>query len=108
MQRSTNSQIKRICWQSIFHLTGLIIRVESFVCEVGRERDQFNEWKWVFLHQNTCGCTRVIMGGLNTWTPIRLFVPKYYNSPLLSDDISEIRENYKFDCGEYKFISFCL
>ena len=40
------------------------------------------------------------MGGLNTWTPIRPFVPTYYNSPLLSDNINEIREHYGLDCND--------
>ena len=47
------------------------------------------------------------MGGVNTWTPIRPFVPTYYDSPLLSDDINEIREHYKLDCGEHKYHSVC-
>ena len=46
------------------------------------------------------------MGGLNTWTPIRPFLPKYYDSPLLSDDINEIREHYGLNCDEDRKFTF--
>ena len=39
------------------------------------------------------------MGGVNTWTPIRPFRPTYVNSPLLSDDVDEIRAHYHLNCG---------
>ena len=89
----------------MFVPTAYLIQVKSYTCEVGSERNQFNEWKWVLPYPNLCECTRVIMGGLNTWTPIRPFVPKHYDSPLLSDDINEIREYYGLNCDEQcKFI----
>ena len=48
------------------------------------------------------------MGGMNTWTPIRPFVPTYYDSLLLSDDINKIREHYGLKCvDKSKFTSRC-
>ena len=81
-----------------FDLTDYIIVVDAHICEVGRERDQHNEWKWVLPYPNPCECTSVIMGGLNTWTPIRPFIPVYVKSPLFSDDVNEIREHYGLAC----------
>ena len=80
--------------------TGQLLLVQAFTCEVGRERNQHNEWMWVLPYPNPCECTSVIMGGLNTWTPIRPFVPVYAKTPLLSDDINTIREHYKLQCDE--------
>ena len=71
---------------------------------VGREKNQFKEWKWVLPYPDPCGCTEVIMGGMNTWTPVRPFEPTYADSPLLSDDINAIRDHYQLDCdGDSKF-----
>ena len=38
------------------------------------------------------------MGGMNTWTPIRQYIPVYVESPLLSDDVNAIREHYGLTC----------
>ena len=48
------------------------------------------------------------MGGLNTWTPIRPFVVKYYDSLLLSDDIKEIRGHYGLNCDEERKFTLCV
>ena len=57
-----------------------------------------NVWRWVLPYQHPCSCTSVIMGGVNTWTPIRPFKPIYVNTPLLSDDIDKIRAHYGIIC----------
>ena len=43
------------------------------------------------------------MGGMNTWTPIRPFVPTYADTPLLSEDVKAIRMHYGLKCNEGKF-----
>ena len=70
----------------------------AHICEVGRERDESNTWRWVLPYQHPCECTKIIMGGVNTWTPIRPFKPTYVNTPLLSDDVDKIRKHYGLDC----------
>ena len=72
--------------------------MNAIICEVGREIDQHNEWKWALPYPDPCGCTKVIMGGMNTWKPIRPFIPLYVESPLLSDDVNTIREHYGLTC----------
>ena len=67
---------------------------------MGRERNQLDEWKWVLPYLDPCGCTRVIMGGMNTWTPIRTYVPTYADSPFWSEDMKAIRMHYGLECGE--------
>ena len=80
--------------------------MDAYICEVGREKNQHNEWKWVLPYPNPCECTEVIMGGINTWTPIRPFVPTYAESPLLSNDVNAIREHYGLKCDtESKYSS---
>ena len=60
--------------------------------------DETNVWRWVLPYKDPCSCTSVIMGGVNTWTPIRPYKPKYVDTPLLSDDIDEIRDHYGITC----------
>ena len=43
------------------------------------------------------------MGGMNTWTPVRSFVPTTVNTPLLSDDVSDIRRHYGLNCSGGRF-----
>ena len=82
------------------------MKVSAYICEVGRERDNNNIWRWVLPYQHPCKCTEIIMGGLNTWTPIRPFTPTYVNRPLLSDDGDKIRKHYGLTCvGKYEFVS---
>ena len=83
-----------------FYLTGHFLKVNAYICEVGRERNADYEWRWVLPYHNPCECTSVIMGGMNTWIPIRSFVPVYVVSPLLSDDIETIRTHYDLECDE--------
>ena len=78
---------------------GNLLHVGAHICEVGRERDESSTWRWVLPYQHPCDCTEVIMGGVNTWTPIRPFKPTYVNTPLLSDDVDEIRKHYGLDCN---------
>ena len=85
----------------LFIPTVYLIEVKAYTCEAGRERDQFNEWKWVLPYTDPCECTRVIVGGLNTWTPISpLNLGQFYDELLLSNDIKEIREHYGLTCDE--------
>ena len=81
-------------------LAAYFIHAEAHICEVGREKDETNTWKWVLPYPDSCLCTEVIMGGINTRTPIRPFKPTYAFSPLLSDDIGKIREHYNLTCEE--------
>ena len=74
------------------------IQVQTHICEVGREKDENNTWMWVLPYPDPCLCTEIIMGGMNTWTPIRPFKPVYAYSPLISDDVEKIREHYKLHC----------
>ena len=76
------------------------MQVNTHICEVGRVRDQYKVWKLVLPYPDPCGCTEVIMGGMNTWTPIRSFEPTYVESPLLSDDIKAIRDHYQLVCDD--------
>ena len=72
---------------------------------MGRERNAHDEWRWVLPYPNPCECTSVIMGGMNTRTPIRPFVPVYAVIPLVAHDINLIREHYALKCEEQsKFI----
>ena len=44
------------------------------------------------------------MGDVNTWTPIRPYIPVYVTCPLLSDGVNAIREHYGLTCDtESKF-----
>ena len=45
----------------------------------------------------------VIMGGMNTWSPVRNFVPTNVDTPLLSNDVRAIRKHYELKCNEGKF-----
>ena len=81
-------------------MIGYLVQVNANICEVGRERNQYNEWKWVLPYPDPCSCTKIIMGGMNTWTPIRPFVPTYVNTPLLSEDLKAIRSHYGLECNE--------
>ena len=89
-------------WKLLFS-TGHLTRVDANTCEVANERNRHNEWKWVLPYPNPCGCTKIIMGGMNTWTPIRPFVPTYVETPLLSHDVDEIRRHYRLKCNKGKF-----
>ena len=82
--------------------TGFLVQVKGYTCEVGNERNLDNEWKWVLPYPDPCECTSVIMGGMNTWTPTRPFVPTYADTPLLSEDVKTIRKHYKLNCNEGK------
>ena len=55
---------------------------------------------WVLPYPNPCACTEVIMGGMNTWTPIRPFKPTYVYSPLISNNIKKIRKHFNLACEE--------
>ena len=83
---------------SPFILTDLFLPVQAYVCQVGREKDDQNAWRWILPYEDPCSCTSVIMGGVNTWTPKRPFKPTYVNTPLLSDNIDEIRAHYGIKC----------
>ena len=78
----------------------LIIYVHGHICEVGREKDETNIWMWVLPYPDPCLCTEVIMGGMNTWTPIRPFKPVYASTPLISDDMQKIRKHYNLKCDK--------
>ena len=86
-------------WKLLFS-TGYLVEVHAHICEVGNEINQHNEWKWVLPYPDPCSCTSVIMGGVNTWTPVRHFVPTYTDTPLLSEDVEEIRMHYGLECNE--------
>ena len=88
------------------YFTGHCLKVNAYICEVGRERNANNEWRWVLPYPNPCECTSVIMGGVNTWTPIRPFVPVYVLSPLLSNNIEAIRTHYGLECDEKSKLSY--
>ena len=88
-----------ICFTALYSAEQLL-QIEAYTCAIAREEDPFNEWRWVLPYPNPCKCSRVIMDGLNTWTPRRPFVPVYAKNPLLSDDISVIRDHYKLQCDE--------
>ena len=90
----------RICLVHQFYLTGQLLQTLSCTCEIGNERSQNNEWRWTLPYSKPCECTRVIMVGLNTWTPIRPFVPAYAKTSLLSNDINVIKEHYELQCNE--------
>ena len=82
------------------------MKVNAYICEVGQERNANNDWRWVLPYPNPCECTSVIMGGVNTWTPIRPFVPTYVLSPLISHDIKAIRAHYGLECDEVGKFSY--
>ena len=91
------------CTALLLYSTDHYLRTNAYICEVGSERNENNEYRWVLPYSNPCECTSVIMGGVNTWTPIRPFLPVYAVSPLISDDINAIREHYGIKCeGESK------
>ena len=75
-----------------------IIYAHGHICEVGREKDETDTWMWVLPYPNPCLCTEIIMGGMNTWTPIRPFKPVYASTPLISDDVEKIRKHYNLKC----------
>lgn len=70
-----------------------VSRVEAHTCEVGKEIYN-GKWMWVLATDNPCECTRIVMGGINTVTPKRFFVPTYVETPLISDNAREIRLHY--------------
>ena len=82
----------------LFSTLVYFIYTHGHTCEVGREKDETNTWMWVLPYPDPCLCTKVIMGGMNTWTPMRPFKPVYAKSPLLSDDVKEIRMHYNLKC----------
>ena len=83
---------------SNFYSTAKLLQI--IACEVGREKIENNEWRWVQPHCNSFECREVLMGGLNTRAPIRPYVPVYTKTPVLSDDTSAVREHYKLECDE--------
>ena len=82
----------------VYIFTGPLLLVKSHICEVGREKDDKNVWRWVLPYEHPCDCTQIIMGGMNTRTPIRPFIPTYADSPLLSDEVGKIWQHYGLDC----------
>ena len=64
----------------MFIFAGTLLHVRAHICEVGSELDESNTWRWVLPHQHPCECTEIIMGGVNTWTPIGSFKPTYVNT----------------------------
>ncbi|XP_072016911.1 hyalin-like [Amphiura filiformis] len=69
----------------------------QYVCEVGQERDG-KHWRWVLSHKDPCRCTNIKLGGANSYRPTRTFNPVYVHSPMISDDVNQIREHYGWDC----------
>ena len=80
------------------------IQVNGKSCEVGIHLDQFNEWKWVLPYPDPCTCTKVIMGGVNTWNFGHPFM-RTYDSSLFSDDVNEFLDQLLLTCGELWLIS---
>ena len=81
-----------------FDFSDYFIKVNASICEVGREKNEDNVWKWVLPYPDPCVCTRVIMGGMDTWKPIRPIVPAFTETPLLSNDVNAIRAHYGLRC----------
>ena len=90
MNLKAYTNISYMCYVTI--CTDLLMHVHSKVCEVGRERNQLNEWKYVLAYPNICECTQMIMGGIITWTPKRSFTPMY------GDNILLIMNNFRRQC----------
>ena len=86
--------------RSLYFSPVFFINAQAHICEVGREKDGTNAWMWTLPYPDPCLCSQVIMGGMNTWTPIRLFKPTYVYSPLISDDVKKIRTHYNLKCEE--------
>ena len=78
--------------------TGQLLQVNSNICEAGSEGNQNQEWRWILPYADRCQCSKVVMGGFNTWTPNRPFLPAYAASPLLSNNIDTIRGHYGLKC----------
>ena len=88
----------------LFLFSDIFLEVEAYICKVGREKDETQVFHWVLPCGHLCECTKILMGGMNTWTPIRPFKPTYVNSPLLSDDVDEIRTHYFDSASMYLFL----
>ena len=78
--------------------SGPYFLAEAHPCYVGQERDPNNQWLWVLPYEDPCLCTSLRFGGLNIDTPKRDFDPVYVETPLLSDDLKEIRDYYGIEC----------
>ena len=81
-----------------FDISGPHVQVRAHYCYVGQERDRSNNWRWVLPYEDPCSCTSVRFSGLNIVTPERHFDPLYYDIPMISDDIMEIRDYYGLQC----------
>ena len=82
----------------LFFVTGPQVQVRAHYCDVGRERDGTNEWRWVLPYEDPCTCTSVRFGGMNVDTPERHFKLTYEEEPLISVDIEEIRDHFGLRC----------
>ncbi|XP_072021186.1 hyalin-like [Amphiura filiformis] len=67
-------------------------------CEVGREKNEDDDFRWVLPYKDPCQCKKVRYGGLNTFTPKRPFKPVYVEKPLVGDNVGEIRDHYDLNC----------
>ena len=81
----------------LFVTAGPFVKVRAHICELGRERDNDNIWRWVLPYHQPCKCSQIVKGGRNTKAPITPFIPTYVTRPLLSDDVDQIRRHFDLD-----------
>ncbi|XP_072021209.1 hyalin-like [Amphiura filiformis] len=69
-----------------------------YTCEVGQEKNEDNNFRWVLPYKDPCRCTKVRYGGLNAFMPKRPFKPVNVEKPLVGDNVGEIRDHYDVNC----------
>ena len=76
----------------------------KYTIEVGQENN--SDYQWVLSYKDPCESSNFWYGGGNMFTPKRSFKPVYVETPVVGDNIDEIRDHFGLNCIGYKNVLF--
>ncbi len=87
----------------------IMIQVQAkYTCEVGQENNEYHQRRWVLPYKDPCQCSNIRYGGVNAYSLKRSFKPVYAETPMVGDNIGEIRDHYDMNCIGKKNVVICL